>query len=128
MHLENVANSVCVNVLQIMQILKNGKSPLLLLIPQKKRSNQNILMFCLTPAEQTVALPAQVWIKSILWMLQTISILLFFTTTEWKVYEMSKEITFMERVAKLLLQRFASDKINEQNRISIPSSLLAKQA
>lgn len=36
---------------------------------------------------------------------------------------MSKEIPFMNRVSKLQLQRFASDKITEQNRISIPSSL-----
>lgn len=39
---------------------------------------------------------------------------------------MSKEIAFMERVTKLLLQRFASDKINEQNRVSLPSSLSTK--
>lgn len=32
----------------------------------------------------------------------------------------------LRRVSKLLLQRFASDKINEQNRISIPSSLSTK--
>lgn len=74
-----MANSVCVSVLQIMQLTKKAESLLLLLIPQKKGQKQNILLFPLTPAAQTVALPAHVWM-SILWMLQPTSILLFFTT------------------------------------------------
>lgn len=74
----------------------------------KKKSNQNILLCSFTP-EQTVALPDQVWM-SIFWVLQPISILLFFTTMEWKAYETSKEIAFMEKVSKLLLEGFASKK------------------
>lgn len=67
-------------------------------------------------------MPAQGWIP-ISWVLQLISISLVFKIVEWKTYETSQESASMERVSKLLLQRFNSGKINERNRISFPSSL-----
>jgi len=75
------------------------------------KSKQNILLFFLTPAEQALALLAQVWV-TILWVLQSISISLVFKFVEWKTYETPKESASMETVSKFLLQRFASDKIN----------------
>lgn len=46
-----------------------GESALLLLTSQKK-SNQNTLLFFLIPAEQTLAMPAQVGV-TVLWVLQS---------------------------------------------------------